>query len=99
LVHFPAHWHILWPFGIFTPVLVHFTRFGMLHQEKSGNPVMKADSRQNYRKPLKFFKFLVSDYCHFHIGLKSESITAEDFFQIEILLRFVLFRLPPPMKF
>jgi hypothetical protein len=26
-VYFPAIWHILWPFGIFFPVLVHFTRF------------------------------------------------------------------------
>jgi hypothetical protein len=37
-VNVPAILHILWPFGIFPPVLVHFTRFGMLHQEKSGNP-------------------------------------------------------------
>jgi hypothetical protein len=38
LVNFPAICHILWPFGIFSPVLVHFTRFGKLYQEKSGNP-------------------------------------------------------------
>jgi hypothetical protein len=38
LVNFPAIWHILWPFGIFSPILVHFTRFGMLYQEKSGSP-------------------------------------------------------------
>jgi hypothetical protein len=38
LVNFPAIWHIAWPFGIFSPFLVHFTRFGMLYQEKSGNP-------------------------------------------------------------
>jgi hypothetical protein len=24
LVYFPAIWHILWLFGVFTPVLVHF---------------------------------------------------------------------------
>jgi hypothetical protein len=24
LVNFPAIWHILWPFGIFYPVLIHF---------------------------------------------------------------------------
>jgi hypothetical protein len=37
LVNFPA---ILWPFGIFSPVLVHLTRFGLLYQEKSGNPAL-----------------------------------------------------------
>jgi hypothetical protein len=31
-------WYILWPFGIFMIFLVHCPRFGMLHQEKSGNP-------------------------------------------------------------
>jgi hypothetical protein len=46
-------WYILWPFGLclcyghlvyfvaiwyFNGHLVHFSRFGMLHQEKSGNP-------------------------------------------------------------
>jgi hypothetical protein len=29
---------MLWPFGIFYDYLVHFSRFGMLYQEKSGNP-------------------------------------------------------------
>jgi hypothetical protein len=38
LVYFSAIWHILWPFGTCSLVLVHFTRFGMLYQEKSGNP-------------------------------------------------------------
>jgi hypothetical protein len=38
LVNFPAIWHILWLFGIFYPVWYIFTRFGMLYQEKSGNP-------------------------------------------------------------
>jgi hypothetical protein len=34
-------WSILQPFGIFCGFsghLVYFSRFGMLHQEKSGNP-------------------------------------------------------------
>jgi hypothetical protein len=41
-----AIWYILWPFGIFYGHLVYFmaiwyifSRFGMLHLEKSGNPV------------------------------------------------------------
>jgi hypothetical protein len=29
---------MLWPFGIFCCPLVYFFQFGMLHQEKSGNP-------------------------------------------------------------
>jgi hypothetical protein len=32
LVYFAAIWYSLWYFGIYFP------RFGMLHQEKSGNP-------------------------------------------------------------
>jgi hypothetical protein len=45
LVYFIAIWSILRPFGIYCGHLVHFkvslvyfSRFGMLHQEKSGNP-------------------------------------------------------------
>jgi hypothetical protein len=45
LVCFMAIWSILQPFGIFCGNLEHFMiiwyifpRFGMLHQEKSGNP-------------------------------------------------------------
>jgi hypothetical protein len=52
LVYFMAIWYILWPVGIFYGHLVYFmailvyflviwhifSRFGMLHQEKSGNP-------------------------------------------------------------
>jgi hypothetical protein len=46
LVYFVAIWYILWPFGIFCGHLayllyvhlVYFSRFGMLDQEKSGNP-------------------------------------------------------------
>jgi hypothetical protein len=33
---------ILWPFGIFVGHLVHFSHFGMLFQEKSGNPAPAA---------------------------------------------------------
>jgi hypothetical protein len=31
-------WHILWTFGLFYWHMVYFSRFGMLCQEKSGNP-------------------------------------------------------------
>jgi hypothetical protein len=47
LGNFPAIWHILWQFSTFSPVLVHFTRFGMLHQEKSGNPEQWSYARAN----------------------------------------------------
>jgi hypothetical protein len=59
LVYFMAIWYILWPFGIFNGDLVHIwllgkfvviwyisPRFGILHQEKSGNPgVLLNESR------------------------------------------------------
>jgi hypothetical protein len=38
LVYFRALGNILWPFGICCVNLVYFPRFGILHQEKSGNP-------------------------------------------------------------
>jgi hypothetical protein len=37
LVYFMYAWSILRPFGIFYGHLVYFSRFGILHQEKSGN--------------------------------------------------------------
>jgi hypothetical protein len=51
LVNFRAIWSILLPFGIFYSHLVHFVvflvyfpRFGMLCQDKSGNPVAGTDA-------------------------------------------------------
>jgi hypothetical protein len=38
LVYFMVIWNISWSFGIFYGHLVYFSRFGMLHQEKSDNP-------------------------------------------------------------
>jgi hypothetical protein len=38
LQYFMAIWYMLWQFGTFPPV------FGMLHQEKSGNPDYKSIS-------------------------------------------------------
>jgi hypothetical protein len=37
-VYFTAIGNILWPFHIFCGHLVYFPRFGILYQEKSGNP-------------------------------------------------------------
>jgi hypothetical protein len=38
LIYFTAIENILWAFGIFCGNLLYFPRFGILHQEKSGNP-------------------------------------------------------------
>jgi hypothetical protein len=38
LVYFKAVWYILCPFGIFDDYLVYFYSFGILYQDKSGNP-------------------------------------------------------------
>jgi hypothetical protein len=35
---FYRHLVILWPFGTFCVHLVHFSGFGIMHHEKSGNP-------------------------------------------------------------
>jgi hypothetical protein len=41
LVYFMVIWYILRPFGTFHGHLVYFSCFGMLHQEKSGNPASR----------------------------------------------------------
>jgi hypothetical protein len=38
LVYFKDIWSILLPFGTFYGYLVYFSRFGMMYEEKSGNP-------------------------------------------------------------
>jgi hypothetical protein len=39
LLYFMAIWYISGSFGVLFGVLAQFCRFGMLYQEKSGNPV------------------------------------------------------------
>jgi hypothetical protein len=41
-VYFTAIWYSLWPFGIFCGHLGIFSHFGMLYQEKSGNPGLRT---------------------------------------------------------
>jgi hypothetical protein len=41
--HITAIGYILWQFGIFCGRLVIFSRFGILYQEKSGNPAFKSN--------------------------------------------------------
>jgi hypothetical protein len=43
-VYFTAPWYILWPYGIFF-VFVYFSHFGLLYQEKSGNPDMTVSCK------------------------------------------------------
>jgi hypothetical protein len=38
LEYISAIWYILWPFGNFVVIWHMFPRFGILCQEKSGNP-------------------------------------------------------------
>jgi hypothetical protein len=40
-----AIWYILWSCGIFYGHLVYFPRFGMLYQDKSGNPGFDANQQ------------------------------------------------------
>jgi hypothetical protein len=41
LVYFMPLWYIVHPFDTFLVNLMYFSRFGILHQEKSGNPGLK----------------------------------------------------------
>jgi hypothetical protein len=51
LVHFMLIWNMLWPFGIFyrkfVVVWYIFPHFGMLCQDKSGNPAANPISIQH----------------------------------------------------
>jgi hypothetical protein len=38
VVHFTVYCYILWTFGIVRGNLVYFSHFGILYEEKSGNP-------------------------------------------------------------
>jgi hypothetical protein len=48
LVYFMDIWSILYLFGIFCGYLEYFSRFGMLYQEKSGNPGTKRGLLQQH---------------------------------------------------
>jgi hypothetical protein len=40
LEYFTANWYIVWAFGNFLVICYIFPHFGILYQEKSGNPVL-----------------------------------------------------------
>jgi hypothetical protein len=76
LVYFVAFWYILWPFGIFCghlvyvfyDYLVYFSRFGILYQEKSGNPAVKP-----VRGGLIYFVVIWNIFPHFGIFYRDKS--------------------------
>jgi hypothetical protein len=45
LEYFNAIFYILWPFGVFVSIWNIFPRFGILYQEKSGNPASSGDDK------------------------------------------------------
>jgi hypothetical protein len=46
LEHFMLIWYILWAFGNIVVIWYIFPRFGILCQEKSGNPARRGVSRE-----------------------------------------------------
>jgi putative exporter of polyketide antibiotics len=42
LVYVTAISYILWPCGIFLVIFVYLARFGVLYQQKSGNPAFST---------------------------------------------------------
>jgi hypothetical protein len=55
LLYLADVWDILWPFGTFRVNLVHFFVFGIVYQEKSGNPGTKRNVYRNFVYGSKFF--------------------------------------------
>jgi hypothetical protein len=49
-VHFTVFCYILWTFGIVRGYYVCFFRFGILYQEKSGNPVYRCRNRVDHHQ-------------------------------------------------
>jgi hypothetical protein len=47
-----AIWYVSWPFGMFHGHLVNFPRFGMLYEEKSGNPAFDQIELSLSKRPL-----------------------------------------------
>jgi hypothetical protein len=63
LVYLTAICYILWPLGIFVVHLDKFSRFGILYQEKSGNPVQHtSNAAAKYLGYLRECRAL--EFCH-----------------------------------
>jgi hypothetical protein len=66
LAYFMGIWYILWAFCILYGRLVYFSRFGMLYEDKSGNPAAGAisfSSVSRSNKPFKATNSFVAPYC------------------------------------
>jgi hypothetical protein len=61
LKYFTVNWYILWPFGNVVVIWYIFLRFGILCQEKSGNPGL-AVSRKSFLGPV-FQRFFCCHLC------------------------------------
>jgi hypothetical protein len=77
LVYLVAVWNILWIFGIFYENsvhcvhLVHFSSFGIMHQEKSGNLAVHQDlTGGQLSKAQIFFLKMKENKNTFHISRK-----------------------------
>jgi hypothetical protein len=70
---FMAIWNILWRFGIyydhllhFVLILVHFSGFGIMYQEKSGNPGHPAASSADIEEAIRFHylaRWILETFC------------------------------------
>jgi hypothetical protein len=56
-------WDILWPFGLLCVHLVHFSGFGTMHREKSGNPGKQHDWRVSVAARPAFMLAQVQQSC------------------------------------
>jgi hypothetical protein len=52
LAYFTSIWYILWQLAIVYGYVVYFSRFGMLYQEKSGNPGSTTFPMEERKKAL-----------------------------------------------
>jgi hypothetical protein len=70
LVNIPAIWHIYGHLVLFTPFWYIFTRFGMLYEEKSGNPVWNCGKVGRAAKWAKSIVILYICTYKFHLVAK-----------------------------
>jgi hypothetical protein len=57
LEYFTVIWYILWPFGNVVVMRYIFPRFGILCQDKSGNPAALQDKKGSFQQKKPSFTF------------------------------------------
>jgi hypothetical protein len=82
LDYFRAIGNILWPFGIFLVIWFIFSRFGILDQEKSGNPDLDPILR------IPHLQLQHWGSCYDHCFLRFSPIFSKTTFSREILVIF-----------